>query len=170
MAYLLNMKLGIFRKSHKKLLSNTSIDQEHPCSISDSICKVQFLLDLPIHGPLPGKCESTGCETFYTNLNIYHSWAIVYAPHLFFTCNAGLLFILATFSLARTMRFSSLFHWNIPSLNRTYAHKERKMITYLNRKSSMQNLIYIQKLQLSIGGISQRIYQNWREWKWWGCY
>lgn len=36
-----------------------------------------------------------------------------------FFFSAGLLLILDTFSLARTIRFSSRFHWNAPSLNST---------------------------------------------------
>lgn len=48
--------------------------------------------------------------------------------YMSFPRNAGLLLILATFSLARTIRFSSRFHWKTPSLNKTC----NKMRTFMS--------------------------------------
>lgn len=71
-----------------------------PCLFKEALCKQRFL-------KLPSGIKDKGSKWPRKDTDIS------------FTCNAGLLLILVTFSLARTIRFSSRFHWKIPSLNRT---------------------------------------------------
>lgn len=114
--YLFYVQFGVFSESQYKLSPDTSIDKEHPCSIFYCFSEIKFAHRLSISYSLPdshwirkllGRITYTGKKDSGSN------------THKLFFFSAGLLLILDTFSLARTIRFSSRFHWNAPSLNST---------------------------------------------------